>query len=216
MAVLSGTARRGSPGSAVFRFQRRFAEKSFDYLDVVLAVGLAVAVAETTDTIALDAGRAEIHLRDDDARRLHVDLGDRDRWPKWCIPAELVEGPPDDDSQLTVVLVEREASRPGMTFTCSHCASRMTMYNGPRRTQDPHGNVVRCAEWTLVLCPDCAHLVYADSRLVRGVGEILDRVRDDVSPLAIFDEMCEEPAFSALPLIQIRAVVAGLLTSDQP
>ena len=46
----------------------------------------------------------------------------------------------------------------------------MTTHNSPHWTEDPNGTF-HYSEWTLVLCLDCTHRVYADNRLCRESGD---------------------------------------------
>lgn len=95
-------------GRHVFRFHRRFMEPaSFDYLDVLLAASFASTIAALSDSLTLEVDHVELYLRPDDAFRLGYELSTDTDWPKWSSPAEVVDGEPDDDVDLTVVLVGR-------------------------------------------------------------------------------------------------------------
>ncbi len=102
--------------SPIFLFHRRTAGSSFDCLDVLLTVSIAVAVAETTGTVTITVDHAEIHLGEEDARRLRTALDDKARWPKWCVATEVAPGRSKYDSHVTVVLVGRPTPpRPDLT-----------------------------------------------------------------------------------------------------
>lgn len=95
-------------GRRVFRLHRRFVDQPlFGYLDVLLAASLAVAIVALTDSLRFEVDHIELYLRPDDAFRLGDDLLRDSHWPKWSSAAEVVDGEPDHDDDLTVVVVSR-------------------------------------------------------------------------------------------------------------
>ena len=92
-------------GRRVFRFHRRFPKDHFEYLDVLLAVSTAVGVVALSATLRFDVDHIELYLRSDDAFRLGPELRADTDWPKWATKAEVVDGEPDGDADLTVILV---------------------------------------------------------------------------------------------------------------
>lgn len=92
-------------GRRIFRFHRCFPPPSFEHLDVLLAVSVAVAVVALSDSLRFDVGHIEMYLRPDDAFRLGPQLEDNVDWPKWSSKAAVVDGEPQGDAQLTVILV---------------------------------------------------------------------------------------------------------------
>lgn len=97
-------------GRRVFRFHRRFPRPEFDYLDVLLAVAVAVAVVALSDSLRFDVDHIALHLRSDDASRLGPDLHIDTDWPKWANTAEIVDDEPYGDADLTVVLLGADAA----------------------------------------------------------------------------------------------------------
>jgi hypothetical protein len=93
-------------GRRVFRFHLRFMGRaSFDHVDVLLAASFAETIAVLSDSMTLEVDHVELYLRPDDAFRLGYELSIDTDWPRWTSPAEVVDGEPDDDADLTVVLV---------------------------------------------------------------------------------------------------------------
>jgi hypothetical protein len=95
----------GGDGRRLFRFHRRFPQPSFGYLDVLLAVSMAVAIVAVSDSLRFDVDRIEVYLRPNDAYRLGYDLIFDTDWPQWARAAEVVDGEPDGAADLTVVVV---------------------------------------------------------------------------------------------------------------
>ena len=71
-------------GRRVFRFHRCFPQPPIEYLDVLFAVSVAIAVL---------------------AFRLGSELQDDANWPPWASAAQVVDGEPEGDADLTVILV---------------------------------------------------------------------------------------------------------------
>ena len=93
-------------GRRVFRFHERFLDRApFGYLDVLFATSLAVTIVALSDSITLEVDHIELYLKRSDAFRLGPELMVDTDWPKWSSAAVVVDGEPDEDSDLTVVLV---------------------------------------------------------------------------------------------------------------
>jgi hypothetical protein len=93
-------------GRHLFRFHCRFQDRGFESRDVLLAVSLAVTVAALSKPIAVRVEHAAMYLSRRDAMRLGCALRTPAAWPKWTVAAELAEGDPQGDNDLTVVLTD--------------------------------------------------------------------------------------------------------------
>lgn len=98
-------------GRRVFRFHRRFPQHPIEYLDVLLAVSVAVAVVALSGPLQFDVDHIELYLRPDDAFRLGPELHITTDWPTWASTAEVVDGEPEGNADLTVILVGADADR---------------------------------------------------------------------------------------------------------
>lgn len=96
-------------GRRVFRFHRRFPRQPFEALDVLLAVSVAIAVVALSRRLRFDVDHIELYLRPDDAFRLGPELQIDTDWPAWASKADVVEGEPEGDADLTVILVGADA-----------------------------------------------------------------------------------------------------------
>jgi hypothetical protein len=92
-------------GRRVFRFHRCFPQPPIEYLDVLFAVSVAIAVLALSDSLRFDVDHVEVYLRPDDAFRLGSELQDDANWPPWASAAQVVDGEPEGDADLTVILV---------------------------------------------------------------------------------------------------------------
>jgi hypothetical protein len=97
-------------GRRQFRFHCCFRDSSFEYRDVLLAVSLAITVASLSKPIAIRTEHAEMYLGRRDTMRLGCALRTSVAWPKWSVAADLADGDPEGDSDLTVVVADAEAS----------------------------------------------------------------------------------------------------------
>ena len=110
-------------GRRLFHLDRRFPQPSFGYLDVLLAVSAAVVIVAVSGSLRFDVDHIDVYLRPDDAFRLGYDLMFDTGWPKWPSAAAVVDGEPEADTDITVVVVgplpinDRGESRNGAATT---------------------------------------------------------------------------------------------------
>jgi hypothetical protein len=71
----------------------------------LFAVSVAVAVLALSGSLRFEVDHIELYLRADDAFRLGDELRSSTDWPAWASEAKVVDGDPDGDADLTVILV---------------------------------------------------------------------------------------------------------------